>query len=378
MLFNLQTEIHVNCFYCGSQDIRVVGAATILADNKWICSTIDSEEGLPRDADFSSEEKLIKGFCIPCQKTFSLDIHSSRGDSQGLRETEDIHYVQVHFSGAGVPEALIIESQHFPITKVKSHAPISLAALRNGFSFFGLNDPMLHVDDEQLEPLFGRSPFGKWGISFNPLTRDSTFGISLDVDCVLDVSPLKSLGMTHGDILSIRVVKADEGALKILATSKANHTTQPLGHRFLTLAAFGAFIEIERTFCKLIWDGLEESFGKDDIEWWKKSLGAQISGPLRDRIKRAHPRKPLQNDFHSYLTLGEGIALMDSKWDRAFSKRFKGKKRLMLQLNELERLRNVVAHGRPIDFKDYVKCAEIAATVRESLAGAQPDESDSL
>jgi hypothetical protein len=369
MLLKLQTDVYVDCFYCGSDDVRVAGAATILADDKWICATINSEDGLPRDAYFPGGEKLLKGFCIPCQKTFSIDIQSSRGDIKGLREVEAMLYVQLQFSDTGVPEALLIESRRFPIIRIESHKPTHLASIQNGLAFLGINDPILQVHDDRFEPLFGRAPFGTWAFSFNSFDPGSP-GSSFSADCVVDVSPLKSLGVTHGDILSISVKEADPNALKILSASKATHSTQALGRGFLTLATFSTLMEMERMLCKLIWDGLAASYGANDPDWWKKSLGSQVSNQLQDRMNRSHGQKPLSDDLHCYLTLGEGIALMDSKWDHAFAKSFKGKKRLLLQLNELERLRNVAAHGRPIDFKDYVKSVEIAVAVRDSISAS--------
>ena len=323
----------------------------------------------PPGAEFPQDESLFRALCEACKRTFAITIESSAGDAHTLRKLDEVQYVAAAFSDIGRPAALQIGKSLYAVESIDRHHPLGGTGLPSVLQSGLTEEPLLQLYPPRFESLFGRPPYGDWFLRLKPPMDDKETLIPIGPSCQISVSLPPALNQTQGDLLSVAVEQADEAMMRLLSEAENTHVYQHLPGIFISTAVLTVCLSIERRLCKFVWQRLRQGLAKHNKLWWKKLLDPRSIGKIEHRAKPVGRRKRTSaRNLHEYLTLGEARVLIESNWDPAFATRFSGKHRILGNLAELEEIRNEAAHGRPVTFKEYTRCVDVAERIRQSFA----------
>jgi hypothetical protein len=356
--FTVELSISCVCPYCASDNVEGSCATQISLGQFGVIAPQLARNTLPPDAEFDHEEHLLLARCKACQRTFSLNIESSAGDAHTLRALEEPQAVAASFSDEGMPVALQVGDYVHPVEWVKQHTPYGGAGLTTEFELY----------PKRFKSLFGRPPYGRWELRLKPGLHHEEFMFSLGPLCEISVSPPLSLNETRGDLLSVTVVKADQEMFALLPKGDLRHAHQHVPSKFLSVAGLTVALATERRLCEFVWQELRRKLAKHDKQWWRKVLDLRSIEKIERRANpKGYRKTPRIRDLHKYMTLGEARSVIECHWDQVFADTFSGKQRLLGSVAEMEEIRNEVAHGRPICFREYERCVDVSERIGQFL-----------
>lgn len=367
--FRADLSLSCTCPFCGGEDIVGACILSISLGRFGVIAHDPVPYPFSPDAEFSSDESLFRGLCQTCERTFAITIESSVGSAHTLRELGDSRYVTAVFSDVGRPIALQIGKTLHMVESIGRQAPFGGVGPPGGLGASGGDDPLFQLYPPRFESLFGRPPYVDWELRLKSSPDEKRALFPLGPSCEISVTPAPSLNQTQGDLLSVTVHKADEGMLRLLSETPTARVCQSLPPIFLTMAGLSVALRMERRLSEFLWQRLKQYLGKHDKLWWKQLLDRRSIEKIEQRSKPAGRRIPTTaRDLHQFLTLGEARALIESHWDPVFVRQFSGRHRILGILAELEEIRNEAAHGRPVTFKEYARCVDVAERVGQFFA----------